>query len=74
MFPGLQMCWIKNKISLRSVPKDPIDCKSALIQIPPHNEVIGGMLVSLCLSIRPASHVRSVVPTVLVGSIQYLYI
>ena len=43
-----------------------------------HNEVVGGILVSLrpsiCLSVRPASRVRSVAPTVLVGSISYLYI
>ena len=50
---------------------------------PPHTtKLLGGILVSLppsicpfvCLSVRPASHVRSVVPTVLVGSISYLYI
>ena len=29
---------------------------------------------SVCLSVRPASRVRSVAPTVLVGSISYLYI
>ena len=32
------------------------------------------LLVSLCPSVCPASHVRSVVPTVLVGSSLYLYI
>ena len=46
---------------------------------PLHNEVVsGGILVSLRpsvrLSIRPASRVRSVAPTVLVGSISYIYI
>ena len=45
---------------------------------PPHNEVVGGILVSLrpsvCPSVCPASRVRSVTPTVLVGSISYLYI
>ena len=45
---------------------------------PPHNEVVGGILVSfrpsICPSVRPASCVRSVAATVLVGSISYLYI
>ena len=46
---------------------------------PSHNEVVGGILVSLRLSVRlsvcpsvcPASRVRSVAPTVLVGSIPF---
>ena len=47
--------------------------------IPPHNEVVGGILVSLRrLSVRPsvcpASRVCSVASTVLVGSISYLHI
>ena len=49
--------------------------------IPPHNEIVGGYIgftpsvcPSVCPSIRPASRVRSVAPTVLVGSISYLYI
>ena len=37
-------------------------------------KLVAGILVSLCLSVRPASRVRSVAPTVLVGSISYLYI
>ena len=45
------------------------------ILYPPHNKVVGGILVSLHLSVRPsfrpASHVGSVAPTVLVGSISY---
>ena len=53
------------------------------IIIPPHNEVaggggwgwgVGGLLVSLRPSVRPASRVSSVVPAVLVGSVSYLYI
>ena len=45
----------------------------------PHTtKLLGGILVSLHPSVRPsvrpASRVRSVVPTVLVGSISYLYI
>ena len=51
----------------------------------PHPKVIGGgggggggILVSLrppvCTYVRPTSRVRSVAPTVLVGSISYLYI
>ena len=56
----------------------------------PHNKVVGGYIgftPSVCLSVRPsvrlsvhpsrvrpASHVRSVAPTVLVGSISFLYI
>ena len=46
-----------------------------------HNKVVGGYIAftpsihpSICPSIRPTSRVRSVVPTVLVGSISYLYI
>ena len=43
----------------------------------PHNKVGGSILVSLSpsvrLSVRPASRVSSVAPTVLVGSISYLY-
>ena len=43
--------------------------------IPPHNKIVGGILVSLCpsvcqsihLSVRPAFRVRSVTPTVLDG-------
>ena len=55
--------------------------------IPSHNKVVGGILVSLSPSVYssvrpsvrlsrvlPASHVRSVAPTVLVGAISYLYI
>ena len=41
--------------------------------IPPHNKVVGGY-IGFTPSVRPASHVRSVAPTVLVGSISYLYI
>ena len=44
---------------------------------PRHNEVVGGYIgftPSVCLYIRPASSVRSVAPTVLIGSISYLYI
>ena len=37
-------------------------------------KLLGGILVSLRPSVRPASRVRSVAPTVLVGSISYLYI
>ena len=41
----------------------------------PHTtKLLGGVLVSLRPSVRPASRVRSVVPTVLVGSISYLCI
>ena len=36
---------------------------------PRTTKLLGGILVSLCPSIRPASRVRSVAPTVLVGSI-----
>ena len=42
-----------------------------------HNEVVGryiDFIPSVCPSIHPASRVRSVAPTVLVGSISYLYI
>ena len=46
-----------------------------LLIIPPHNEVVGGILVSLrpsvCPSFVPAFRVPSVAPTVLVGSILY---
>ena len=44
---------------------------------PTHNEVVGGGgggYVGFCPSVRPTSRVRSVAPTVLVGSISYLYI
>ena len=49
---------------------------------PTHNKVVGGILVSLRLSVRrsvrpsicPTSRVRSVAPTVLVESISYLHI
>ena len=44
---------------------------------PSHNEVVGGyigFIPAVCPSGRPASHVRSVAPTVLVGSISYLCI
>ena len=49
-----------------------------VIIIPPHDEVVGGV-IGFTLSVRPsrvrpASHVRSVAPTVLVGSISYLCI
>ena len=40
---------------------------------PPHKEVVGGCIV-LTPSVRPASCVRSVTPTVQVGSILNLYI
>ena len=58
-----------------------IFCSSRLLY--PHTtKLLGIILVSLhpsvrpsvCPSFRPASRVRSVVPTVLVGSISYLYI
>ena len=49
--------------------------------IPQHNEVVGGytgftlsVRPSVCPSVRPTSPVRSVAPTVLVGSISNLYI
>ena len=48
---------------------------------PPKYEVVGGYIgftpsvrPSVCPSVHPASRVRSVAPTVLVGSISYLYI
>ena len=45
---------------------------------PPHNEVVAGGYIgftpSVRPSVRPASRVHSVAPTVLVGSISYLYI
>ena len=52
---------------------------------PPHNEVVGGytgftpsvrpsVRPSVCPSVRPASRVRSVAPTILIGSISYVYI
>ena len=37
-------------------------------------KLLGGILISLRPSVRPASHVRSVGPTVLVGFISYWYI
>ena len=45
-----------------------------IIPPPPHNEVVGGVywFHSVRPFVRPASRVRSVVPTVLVGSISYL--
>ena len=55
-------------------------CSCYTLLYPPHNEVVGGVywfhLVcpSVCPSIRPAFRVRCVAPTVLVGSISYLYI
>ena len=54
-------------------------CCQAII-IPPHNEVVGrvywfhSVRPSVCPSVRPASRVRSVTPTVLVGSISSLHI
>ena len=55
--------------------------KHIMLLYPLYNEVVGGYIgftPSVRLSIRPcvcpASHVRSVVPTVLVGSISYLYV
>ena len=54
-------------------------CK--IILYPLHNEVVGGYIgftpsvhPSVCPSDHPASRVCSVAPTVLVGSISYLYI
>ena len=46
-------------------------CLSVII--PPHNKVVGGY-IGFTPSVRPSSRVRSVAPTVLVGSISYLYI
>ena len=49
----------------------------ALFLFPPHNEVVEGYIgftPSVRLSVRPAFRVHSVVPTVLVWSISYLYI
>ena len=54
---------------------------NTIIIPPPHDKVVGGYIgftqyirPSVRPSIRPASRVRSLVPTVLVGSISYLYI
>ena len=49
---------------------------------PLHNEVVGGgytgftpsVRPSICLSVRPASRVNSVAPTILIGSISFSYI
>ena len=49
-------------------------CQACNNYSPPHNEVVGGILVSLHPSVRPACRVHSVAPTVLIGSILYLYI
>ena len=56
-----------------------VDSYCALLFIPLHNEVVGGgghigFTQSVRLSVRPTYHVRSVAPTVLFGSILYLYI
>ena len=65
-------------ITMTFVPKDPINNKSSLY--PPNNEVVGGVYwfhsfrPSVRPSICPTSRVRSVAPTVLVGSIAYSYI
>ena len=46
-----------------------------LLLYPPHNEVVGVYWFhSVCPSVRPTSRVHSVAPTLLVGSISYLYI
>ena len=45
-----------------------------LLLYPPHNKVVGGILVSLRMSVRPTSRVRCIAPTLRVGSISYLYI
>ena len=55
----------------------PMPCSSSLsVLYPTHNEVVVGInwFHSVRPSVRPASRVRSVAPTVLVGSISYLYI
>ena len=48
----------------------------AIVIPPPYSEVVGGVciLVTLRPSVRTATRVGSVVPTVLVGSFSYLYI
>ena len=52
-----------------------ITFKSCLLHYTPHTtKLLGGILVSLRPSVRPASRVRSVSTTVLVGSFSYLYI
>ena len=54
---------------------DTFKCSLTFLIIPPaQRSCWGGILVSLRPSVRPASCVRFVAPTVLVGSISYSYI
>ena len=76
--------WVwKGRAALLGFPVCVYFCFVKFISLYPlHNEVVGGYIgftPSVRLSVhpsrvRPASRVRSVVPTVLVGSISYLYI
>ena len=67
------MQWYNQK-SLKSYrPSGPSLITNCLFVMPPNNEIywFHSVCLTVCLSVRPASHVCSVVTTVLVGSILY---